>query len=421
LSLVIGRSSYNLTIFTILSTMPTKETNNDDHNSYKTSGLNTSTTSPSLNPNEKVDHRQRTNKSYDDNSVTDGDTNVPSVAKYNAEETTTGTEIAGTDNKKGEGDDRDTIVLNENATSSAIYGESKKKRRIAIDSEGAGCTSSGNGREQLSFAVMSKAEVQPGWTTEETELQLQNRRDVLRNDDCSEDERIDVDVTGKDSSRSQESGEQQRVGANEDDEDDDASIIQSEECTADDEDDNQVTYGANEVTYMGNPFTIYMGNRVILLGNQDPDVAKIVEELNDPSLHKLNINGQIIGAVGAIALADALQVNQSLQELTLDRTFLGDDGAVALADALRVNQSLQELVLFNTNIGDEGAVALADALRVNTSLQKLDLMSNDIGTDGAVALADALKVNQSLQKLGLRWNNIGDDGTVALADALRVN
>ena len=50
---------------------------------------------------------------------------------------------------------------------------------------------------------------------------------------------------------------------------------------------------------------------------------------------------------------------------------VGKVGAVALADALRVNNSLHELHLGNNDITDEGFKYLAEALLENTALEEL--------------------------------------------------
>ena len=50
---------------------------------------------------------------------------------------------------------------------------------------------------------------------------------------------------------------------------------------------------------------------------------------------------------------------------------VGEDGAVALADALRVNNSLKELHLCNNDITDEGLRCFAEALVENKALKWL--------------------------------------------------
>ena len=69
----------------------------------------------------------------------------------------------------------------------------------------------------------------------------------------------------------------------------------------------------------------------------------------------------------------------------------------------------------DNKIGDEGAVAIGEALKINQTLQLIDLSCkfyliecnsltssvNQIGDKGAVALGEALKINQTLQVINL--------------------
>ncbi|CAK9040240.1 unnamed protein product, partial [Durusdinium trenchii] len=57
-------------------------------------------------------------------------------------------------------------------------------------------------------------------------------------------------------------------------------------------------------------------------------------------------------------------------------------------------------------IGAEGGVALAKALETNQTLQKLGLSNNNIDTEGGVALAKALETNQTLTTLVINYNSI---------------
>ncbi|CAF4464799.1 unnamed protein product [Didymodactylos carnosus] len=123
----------------------------------------------------------------------------------------------------------------------------------------------------------------------------------------------------------------------------------------------------------------------------------------------------------AIALANALKVNQTLIHLGLARQQISDKGAQALGDALKLNQTLITLQLSFNQISDKGAERVADVLKVNRTLLTLSLCYNNIADKGAEQLADALKVNRTLITLGLSNNNISDKGAEALGDALKVN
>ncbi|EOD04289.1 hypothetical protein EMIHUDRAFT_259668 [Emiliania huxleyi CCMP1516] len=73
-------------------------------------------------------------------------------------------------------------------------------------------------------------------------------------------------------------------------------------------------------------------------------------------------------------------------------SFVLDEGCrcAGLASALRVNAVLKTLYLTANEIGDEGAVAIADALRVNEVPTKLNLCFNDgQGDEGKRVIRDA--------------------------------
>jgi hypothetical protein len=59
-----------------------------------------------------------------------------------------------------------------------------------------------------------------------------------------------------------------------------------------------------------------------------------------------------------------------LSVLDLSRNALTDAAAIALAEALEVNETLTELNLCNNKIGDSGAICLGKALEVNATLLK---------------------------------------------------
>lgn len=138
------------------------------------------------------------------------------------------------------------------------------------------------------------------------------------------------------------------------------------------------------------------------------------------SLRELRLEGNRIGAAGAMALARALTVNEALETLTLALNPIGPDGAKALASAIKHNPTLAHLDLADCGIGDEGAEALGNALRSNTALRTLRLQGNAIGAKGAAALAGAVQINPAgLRVLNLRLNQLDADAAAHLLEAVR--
>jgi Leucine Rich repeat len=96
----------------------------------------------------------------------------------------------------------------------------------------------------------------------------------------------------------------------------------------------------------------------------------------------LNLNGNNVGPVGAVALVEE---NSSLAVLGLGRNYLGDYGTTAIADALTRNATLSCLDLHHNNISDVGAAAL---FRVLTEYKNCALLS--VRLEGNPSISPAL-------------------------------
>lgn len=80
--------------------------------------------------------------------------------------------------------------------------------------------------------------------------------------------------------------------------------------------------------------------------------------------------------------------------------------------------SLKKVCIENNNIQDAGAVALAKALEDNDTLLSLHLENNEISREGATALGVMLQNKFKLSKLNLNNNPIGDEGFIQIANGL---
>lgn len=135
----------------------------------------------------------------------------------------------------------------------------------------------------------------------------------------------------------------------------------------------------------------------------------------------LNYNHNLYDMTEDMAIADALQFNQTLRHLFLGCTRLKIKQVEKLSFALTINSNLETLDLCMNDLSDEGAIALASTLLKNKSIATLLLDSRTIGVRGIKAFADVLKVNQSLSTLYLNNNSGGDEGICELAEALKLN
>lgn len=132
-----------------------------------------------------------------------------------------------------------------------------------------------------------------------------------------------------------------------------------------------------------------------------------------------DLDGNEIGDMGTMVLADALLTHKTLEFLSLRENQISDAGAEALSELLKANTKLLALLLAGNQIGHQGVQALADALAVNTMLSRLNLSYNQIGDPGAEAVAESLKSNDTLVQLDVRSNKIGFYGELALRKAQR--
>uniref|UniRef100_A0AAR2IHC0 NACHT domain-containing protein n=1 Tax=Pygocentrus nattereri TaxID=42514 RepID=A0AAR2IHC0_PYGNA len=165
-------------------------------------------------------------------------------------------------------------------------------------------------------------------------------------------------------------------------------------------------------------------------------IARALQENN--TLAELDLTANLLHDEGVTAIAGAVKANRALRSLQWNRTFetlletflclcslqgvsAGKAGAVALAEALMVNQTLHTLDLRGNSIGMAGAKALSSALKTNRSLRSLNLQENSLGMDGAIFIATALRGNHQLTYINLQGNGIGESGAKVVSDAIRAD
>jgi Leucine Rich repeat len=137
---------------------------------------------------------------------------------------------------------------------------------------------------------------------------------------------------------------------------------------------------------------------------------------------ELDLRSNLIDAQQAKLIAEELILATDVRiNLDLGKNIIGDVGAAAIADALKTSQSLESLWLTDNNIGDAGMAALAQVLKQGTSLRKLCVSRNPIGTVGLTLLAHALKVNKGLTSLLLNDCSINEEGAKMMAAGLKSN
>lgn len=129
------------------------------------------------------------------------------------------------------------------------------------------------------------------------------------------------------------------------------------------------------------------------------------------------IAGNSIDSSGAAAIAAALAHDTYCKQLWLKRNPIGTEGVRAIAAMLETNTSIEVLDLVNTAMFDEGCVALFESLKKNSTLKYLYLDSNGLTSVAAHAIADYFRHKPSLQMLSLSINRLGDEGAKIISDA----
>ncbi|KAJ7229308.1 hypothetical protein B0H12DRAFT_1212926 [Mycena haematopus] len=122
------------------------------------------------------------------------------------------------------------------------------------------------------------------------------------------------------------------------------------------------------------------------------------------TLKVLNLAENKLDVGCLVGLAEALKYNSSLETLDLSRNPCsgpGLEGIQSLRTAFTLNTALKRLFLRSTLLGAPGAIALAEFLPESASLLHLDLTENALGLAGVLALSKGLQGNGVIRCLDL--------------------
>ncbi|KAJ6452773.1 hypothetical protein C8R45DRAFT_1083260 [Mycena sanguinolenta] len=122
------------------------------------------------------------------------------------------------------------------------------------------------------------------------------------------------------------------------------------------------------------------------------------------TLKVLNLAENKLDVACLVSLAEALKYNSSLETLDLSRNPCsgpGLEGIQSLRTAFTLNTALKRLFLRSTMLGASGAIALAEFLPESASLLHLDLTENALGLAGVLALSKGLDANGVIRCLDL--------------------
>ena len=143
-------------------------------------------------------------------------------------------------------------------------------------------------------------------------------------------------------------------------------------------------------------------------------------ETNFSHLQTLCLCGNKIGDRGAYWIAQALDRKRTISELDLSSNEITDQGTYCLAEMLS-RSTMTAFILNGNHAGVQGALAIARAVQYNQSLEVLGLCGNGIGDEGAIHVSQVAKTHCRLKALLLEDNGITERGILAVADAHRQN
>lgn len=110
-------------------------------------------------------------------------------------------------------------------------------------------------------------------------------------------------------------------------------------------------------------------------------------------------------------IKDGLVQNTTLLKLVLDGNIIGNEGAITISHILEHNNTLEDLHLVSCNIGNRGIRFINKSLKINKGLMTLNLFQNDeLEEDVVLEIKDVvMNVNKTLYLLFLNnysWKRV---------------
>ena len=138
----------------------------------------------------------------------------------------------------------------------------------------------------------------------------------------------------------------------------------------------------------------------------DDDSGVILSEmlLKDPPLGVLDLEANMIGRVGAEAIASSLEHNTHLHRLSFHQNPIGDEAGATIVRALKNNTTLRTLDLTGCQIGMETIEALAEVLPEQRGLRYIHLGANKLTDEMVKKLLEGAKQNFGLRLIDLEKN-----------------
>ena len=160
---------------------------------------------------------------------------------------------------------------------------------------------------------------------------------------------------------------------------------------------------------------------VISMNNiNDNGITKILNTIPS-TLVQLIASDCNITCDGAKNIGETLRTTNTLKHLKIPDNPIGDVGISAISDNLHNDQTLIQLVADNCEFHSKGAESVGRMLEVNKTLKSLSIFNNSIGDDGLSAISDNLHNNQTLIQLDVSYCNVHSKGIGSIGKMLEVN
>lgn len=158
----------------------------------------------------------------------------------------------------------------------------------------------------------------------------------------------------------------------------------------------------------------------VICNDSNNNLSLILKLLNN-NLTFMNLYGNDIRNIGAVAIAESLKNKCSLTYLNLSSNSIGDVGAIAISKVIKASQSLTSLELAGNNIGKTGLTALLEAIQLNHTLTNLNMCQNNINNGDVPAIIKTIK-NSSLTKISLFYGNqISAKSLITIRNSIKLN
>ncbi len=138
------------------------------------------------------------------------------------------------------------------------------------------------------------------------------------------------------------------------------------------------------------------------------------------ALQALSLSGNQLSMLDVQALTQSLFNRNGLSYLNLSGCGLSPEGIIAIARAVETNESLRKLILSNNNVGT-AVTDIAQMLQHNKYLDALYLCQCELPLEESKALGQAVAYHPTLREFNIESNDLPPSFTTAFLEDLAFN